>query len=56
MNFQVIGTHNPQDFFNGEEPFDLTERKKVSDVNLVDAIKENIQNGYVVIVYGADIK
>lgn len=51
MNYQVIATHNPQDFFNGTEPDDLPEYYEATNENLADIVSKCISDGYVVIVY-----
>lgn len=51
MNYQVIATHNPQDFFNGIEPDDLPEYYEATNENLYDIVPKCINDGYVVIVY-----
>ena len=48
LKFKVIAVHNPQDFFNGEEPFDLS-KVYFSDDLVADAEKE-LADGYQVIV------
>jgi hypothetical protein len=48
MKFRLICTHNPQDFFNGDEPIELA--KVYETDNLNDAIAREIMNGYKVIV------
>lgn len=48
MKFRIISTHNPQDFFNGDEPFELS---KVQEADTLDAIVEQeLKDGYKVIV------
>lgn len=51
MNYQVIATHNPQDFFEGIEPKDLPEYYEATNENLADVVSKCINDGYVVIVY-----
>lgn len=51
MNYQVIATHNPQDFFSGTEPDDLPEYYEATSENLADIVSKYISDGYVVIVY-----
>jgi hypothetical protein len=51
MIYQVIATHNPQDFFNGTEPDDLPEHYAATNENLADVVSKCINDGYVVIVY-----
>lgn len=51
MNYQVIATHNPQDFFNGTEPDGLPEYYEATNENLADIVSKCITDGYVVIVY-----
>lgn len=49
MNFQVIGTHNPQDFYNGVEPNDLVRVFITDEEGLIKVIKELLNDGYQVI-------
>ena len=51
MIFQIIATHNPQDFFEGIEPEDLPEYYEATDENLTDIVSSCIKCGYTVIVY-----
>jgi hypothetical protein len=51
MIYQVIATHNPQDFFKGTEPGDLPEYYETTNENLADVVSKRINDGYVVIVY-----
>ena len=51
MYFQVIATHNPQDFFCGQEPNDLTLTFIVKEDALMETVKQCIIGGYIVIVY-----
>ena len=46
--FRITCTHNPQDFFNGEEPEELTKRYITDDLEL--SAREELKNGYQVIV------
>lgn len=46
--FRITCTHNPQDFFNGEEPEELT--KIYITEELERAAIAEIENGYQVIV------
>ncbi len=51
MEYYVILTHNPQDFFNGEEPDILTIQfvtKNISDV------AKYMKKGYIAIIYDVD--
>ena len=51
MLYKVVLTHNPQDFFNGEEPDILTIQfttKNISDV------AKYMKKGYVAIVFDVD--
>jgi hypothetical protein len=51
MVYQIIATHNPQDFFEGKEPEDLTEYYEAKDDNLADIVLYCINGGYTVIIY-----
>lgn len=51
MYFQVIATHNPQDFFCGQEPNDLTLTFIVKEDALMETVKQCIIGGYIAIVY-----
>lgn len=49
MYFQVIATHNPQDFFCGQELNDLT--FIVKEDALMETVKQCVIGGYIAIVY-----
>lgn len=49
--YRLTCTHNPQDFFNGDEPPELL--KSYNTLNLEANICRELQNGYVVIVSDA---
>ena len=51
MYIQVIATHNPQDFFCGQEPNDLTLTFIVKEDALTETVKQCVCGGYVAIVY-----
>ena len=51
MIYQVIATHNPQDFFEGIEPEDLPECYEAADENLTEIVSKCIDGGYTVIIY-----
>ena len=51
MYFQVIATHNPQDFFCGQEPNDLTLTFIVKEDALIETVKQCVIGGYIAIVY-----
>ena len=51
MIYQIIATHNPQDFFNGNEPEDLLEYYEATNENLTEIVSKCIKGGYVVIIY-----
>lgn len=51
MYFQVIATHNPQDFFCGQEPTDLTLTFIVKEDALMEIVKQCVIGGYIAIVY-----
>lgn len=51
MYFQVIATHNPQDFFCGQEPNDLTLTFIVKEDALMETVKQCVIGGYIAIVY-----
>ena len=51
MYFQVIATHNPQDFFCDQEPNDLTLTFIVKEDALMETVKQCASGGYIAIVY-----
>jgi hypothetical protein len=51
MIYQIIATHNPQDFFEGIEPVYLPEYYEATDENLTEIVSKCIDGGYTVIVY-----
>lgn len=51
MHFQVIATHNPQDFFCGQELNDLTLTFIVKEDELMETVKQCVNGGYIAIVY-----
>lgn len=52
--YKVIFTHNPQDFFNGSEPGELTEIRPVRLLGLRQILRK-VDEGYkAVIVKGGD--
>ena len=51
MIYQIIATHNPQDFFEGIEPEDLPEYYEATDEILADIASKCIEGGYTVIIY-----
>jgi hypothetical protein len=51
MIYQIISTHNPQDFFNGNEPEDLPEYYETTNEDLTEIVSKCIEGGYVVIIY-----
>ena len=51
MTYQIIATHNPQDFFEGIEPEDLPHYYEASDDNLTNIVSKCINGGYTVIIY-----
>lgn len=53
MKFEVVGTHNPQDFYNGTEPNDLVKVFITDEEDLIETIQELLNGGYQVIVGGA---
>lgn len=52
MKFEVVGTHNPQDFYNDTEPNDLVEVFIADEEDLIETVKELLNGGYQVIVGG----
>ena len=50
MKFEIIGTHNPQDFYNGTEPNDLVKVFIADEYDLTEVIKELLNGGYQVII------
>ncbi len=55
MLFQIIATHNPQDFFEGKEPEDLCQYCTTEEKDLSRIVKGCLQGGYVVIVYNQEV-
>ena len=51
MVYQIIATHNPQDFFNGNEPEDLPEYYETTNESLIEIVSNCIDGGYTVIIY-----
>ena len=51
MIYQIIATHNPQDFFSGIEPEYLPEYYDATNENLAETVSKCIDGGYVVIIY-----
>lgn len=51
MIYQIIATHNPQDFFEGTEPEDLPEYYEATNENLTEIVSKSIDGGYTVIIY-----
>jgi hypothetical protein len=51
MIYQIIATHNPQDFFEGIEPVYSPEYYEATDENLTEIVSKCIDGGYTVIVY-----
>jgi hypothetical protein len=56
MYFQVIATHNPQDFFCCQEPNDLTLTFIVKEDALMETVKQCVCGGYVAIVYPYELR
>ena len=50
MQYQLIATHNPQDFFEDKEPDELVKFITATDETIQNDIKTLIQGGYKVIV------
>ena len=50
--YKITCTHNPQDFYNGEEPAKLA--KSYVTTNLEDDVSKELENGYQVIVTKAN--
>ena len=50
--YKITCTHNPQDFYNGEEPSELS-KSYVTD-HLEDDVSKELENGYQVIVTKAN--
>ena len=48
MKYTVVCTHNPQDFYNGEEPEELA--KSYLTYDLEKDVSNELDNGYKVIV------
>lgn len=46
--FRITCTHNPQDFYNGQEPVELSKTYITED--LESSASEELDNGYQVIV------
>ena len=51
MVYQIIATHNPQDFFEGLEPEDLPEYYEATNENLTEIVSKCVNGGYTVIIY-----
>ena len=51
MNYKIIATHNPQDFFEGIEPEDLPEYYEAKNESLTEIVSKFIDGGYTVIIY-----
>ena len=49
--YQIIATHNPQEFFEGIEPEDLPEYYEATNENLTKIVSKCIDGGYTVIIY-----
>ena len=52
MKFEVVGTHNPQEFYNGTEPNDLVEVFITDEEDLIETVKNLLNGGYQVIIGG----
>lgn len=50
MNYTIIFTHNPQDFFEGIEPSELVEIRNVCGEDLRPQLEPMIKDGYKAIV------
>lgn len=50
MKYKVILTHNPQDFFEGIEPEDLTETRIAETAEDLAEILEKVYGGYKAII------
>ena len=50
--YKITCTHNPQDFYNGEEPAELS--KSYVTANLEDDVSKELESGYQVIVTKAN--
>ena len=50
--YKITCTHNPQDFYNGEEPSELS-KSYVTD-HLEDDVSKELESGYQVIVTKAN--
>ena len=50
--FRITCTHNPQDFYNGEEPAELS--KSYVTAHLEDDVSKELENGYQAIVTKAN--
>ena len=50
--YKITYTHNPQDFYNGEEPAELS--KSYVTAHLEDDVSKELENGYQVIVTKAN--
>lgn len=51
MIYQIIATHNPQDFFEWIEPEYLTEYYEATNENLTEIVSKCVDGGYTVIIY-----
>ena len=50
--YKITCTHNPQDFYNGEEPAELS--KSYVTAHLEDDVSKELESGYQVIVTKAN--
>ena len=50
--YKITCTHNPQEFYNGEEPSELS--KSYVTAHLEDNVSKELENGYQVIVTKAN--
>lgn len=50
--YKITCTHNPQDFYNGEEPSELS--KSYVTAHLEDDVSKELESGYQVIVTKAN--
>ena len=52
--YNVIFTHNPQDFFEGSEPDELREAMTITEEAPLELILRMVDRGYVAVVFQRD--
>ena len=54
MKYTIVFTHNPQDFFEGIEPEDLTVVREATNEELETEIAQMVAGGYKAVVFQND--